>query len=70
MSELEKYKLKYEHHMTNREIKKLFSNIRKYNRARLATIRKLAKQGTPLKDLAKSYDMTVQKIVTIIRSKK
>lgn len=70
MSELEKFPITYEYNETHVDIKRLFRDIKKYQSKQLSTIRKLAKSGTPLTELAKTYDMTVQKIVAIVRSKK
>lgn len=69
MNSLEKYRIEYEYNQSHRDVKKFISQLHKINKQRLMTIRKLARQGTPLKDLAKTYDMTVQKISSIIRSK-
>lgn len=70
MNSLEKYKLYYEYNETHVDIKRLFRDIKKYQSKQLSTIRKLAKSGTPLTELAKTYDMTVQKVTAIVRSKK
>ena len=69
MNSLEKFSLSYEYDQTPSEIKKLFRSIRKHNKTILAEIKKQAKAGKPLKDLAKQYDMTVQKINYIVRKK-
>lgn len=69
MNSLEKFPLRYEYNQTHSEIKKLFRSIRNHNKSILAEIKKQAKEGKPIKDLARQYDMTVQKINYIVRKK-
>lgn len=69
MSELDKFPLHYEYNQTHSEIKKLFRDIKKYQSKQLSTIRKLAKSGTPLTDIAKQYKISVQKVTAIVRKK-
>ena len=70
MSELEKFPLHYEYDQTHTEIKKLFRSIRKHNKSILAEIKKKAKAGQQLNEIARQYNMTVQKVTSIVRSKK
>lgn len=70
MSELEKFPITYEYNETNVDIKRLFRDIKKYQSKQLSTIRKLAKSGTPLTDIAKQYKISVQKVTAIVRGKK
>ena len=69
-SRLEKYKLKYEYHQTPSELRKMFPSIRKQQRQQMAEIRKKAKAGTPFKELAKQYKISVQKVTAIVRRKR
>ena len=69
MNSLDKYKLKYEYNQKPRDIRKAFSLIRRHQREQFAEITKKAKSGTPLKELAEQYKMSVQKIVSIVRKK-
>ena len=69
MSSLEKYKLKYEYHQTPSELRKMLTRIRKQQRQQLAEIKKKAKAGTPFKELAKQYKISVQKVTAIVRKK-
>ena len=68
-SRLEKYKLKYEYTQTPSEIRKMFALIRKQQRQQLAEIKKKAKAGIPLKELAKQYKISVQKVTAIVGKK-
>lgn len=68
-SRLEKYKLKYEYTQTNSEIRKTFALIRKQQRQQLAEIKKKAKAGTPFKEIAEQYKISVQKVTAIVRKK-
>ena len=70
MSKLEEYKLKYEYHQTPSELRKMFASIRKQQRQQMAEIRKKAKAGTPFKELAKQYKISVQKVTAIVRKKR
>lgn len=67
---LEKYPLEYEYHQTPSEIRKMFAAIRKQQRQQMAEIKKKAKAGMPLKELAEQYKISVQKVTAIIRSRK
>ena len=69
MSSLDKYKLKYEYHQKPSEIRKMFALIRKRHRQQLAEVKKKAKAGIPLKELAKQYKISVQKVTAIVRKK-
>ena len=55
MNSLEKFPISYEYNETHADVKKLFRDIKKYQSKQLSTIRKLAKSGTPLTDIAKQY---------------
>jgi len=68
-SRLEKYKLKYEYHQTPSEIRKMFTKIRKQRRQQLAEIKKKAKAGTPFKEIAEQYKISVQKVTATVRKK-
>ena len=68
-SRLEKYKLKYEYTQTPSEIRKMFALIRKQQQQQLAEIKKKAKAGTPFKELAEQYKISVQKVTAIVRKK-
>lgn len=70
MNSLEKFHIDYEYDQTHSEIKKLFRSIRKHNKSIQAEIKKKAKSGIPVKDIARQYNMTVQKVAAIVRSKK
>ena len=67
MNSLDKYKLSYEYDQSYSEIRKAFALIRKKHRQQLAEIKKKAKAKIPPKELSKQYNMTVQKIVAIVR---
>lgn len=66
---LSKLKLGYEYNQTYPEIKKMLQELHGINKSKLVTIRKLARQGIPIKDLAEKHDMTIQKITAIVRKK-
>ena len=51
------------------ELRKTFALIRKQQRQQLAEIKKKAKSGTPLTELAKQYKISVQKVTAIVRKK-
>ena len=68
-SSLEKYKLEYEYTQKPSEIRKMFALIRKQQRQQMAEIKKKAKSGTSLKELAKQYKISVQKVTSIVRKK-
>ena len=70
MNSLEKFRIDYEYDQTHTEIKKLFRSIRKHNKSILAEIKKKAKAGQPLNEIARQYNMTVQKVTSIVRSKR
>ena len=69
MNSLQKYKLEYEYNQKHSEIRKTFTLIRKQQRQQLAEIKKKAKAGIPLKELAKQYKISVQKVTAIVRKK-
>ena len=69
MNSLEKFPISYEYNETHADVKKLFRDIKKYQSKQLSTIRKLAKSGTPLTDIAKQYKISVQKVTAIVRKK-
>lgn len=69
MNSLDKYKLDYEYNQKPSEIRKTFTLIRKQQRQQLAEIKKKAKAGIPLKELAKQYKISVQKVTAIVRKK-
>lgn len=68
-SSLEKYRLEYEYHQKPSELRKMFARIRKHHRKQIAEIKKKARAGTPFKELAKQYKISVQKVTAIVRKK-
>jgi len=69
MSELEKFKLYYEYNENPSEIRKAFSELRKKQKQQLAEIKKKAKAGILLKELAEQHKVSVQKIVSILKKR-